>query len=138
LASSCAPRPANAIEYAALVSNTAKLLVDAIGNAGIAFERASSPSGSPELYRRAFLSILSDLATARVALDEVDPPDSLRRSQSALQAFLGSLYHQLAAWPKRVSQASESVTGNKLDLELSAAADLEPFERAFAEESGKL
>ncbi len=137
LASSSAPRPVDAAEYTALLSGRATQLRETLRNADAAFERASSADASPESLRGPFISVLSDIAAARVALDDVEPPASLRHSQAALQAFLGSLYHQIAAWPKKIGSASESAGGSEVGLELTAAADLAPFERAFAQESAR-
>lgn len=138
LPSSPSPLSMNAIEYTAFLSDHAKLLAKILSNAEELFGRAASPHGSPEKLGRAFASVLTDFAAVRVALDDVVPPDSLRNSQATLHAFLASLYHQMAVWSKKVRSASESVTGDKLDLELSAAADFGPFERAFAAESKAL
>jgi hypothetical protein len=132
------PGSVNASEYAALVSKVTKLLADTLNNAGTSFRNAASSKGSPEHLRSAYAAVLSDIAAARIALDEIVPPESFLNTQTALQSLLASFYHQLAAWPRKILTASDSVSGNKLDLELSAAVDMAPFESAFAEESKTL
>jgi hypothetical protein len=129
------PRPIDALTYTTALVEQGGRFAQAFREAEIAFARASSSSGTPEILRNAYVAFLDQLLLARRKFFEIEAPYHFRRTEAIYRDFLTSFYQQITRWPAEIGDAAGSVTGDSYSIELSANYDLGPMEDMLAVES---
>ena len=76
--------------------------------AGPAFQRAVSASGTPQMYVDTYGSIVDDLKAANDAIRGIVPPPAFERTAEAYRGLLRALDEQVAAWPETLRENSEA------------------------------
>lgn len=128
-------QPVDHEAYRKIVSEQSTNLVEMFKDAEVGFERASGPTGSPEMLRKAYAAFLDRLISSQQALCAVQAPSTYSDTEVAYRTFLADFYGQVTEWPNKLHLASSSVSGDGCDVLLTANYDVGLLQHAIQTES---
>jgi hypothetical protein len=127
--------PVDAVEFTSRLTEFSNRLGLIFQQAETTFEEASSVTGTPEMFRLCYATLLERTLAIEKALWSVSAPKAFGTTESAYRAFVCSVYEQVAAWPARLAADARNVIADSHESALGIAYDLRPFHRALEAET---